>query len=286
LIRSVPRSVLVALLVIALLDAGIGVARVLTAGDDDESRRAASPSLAPAPVAAPTTSPGPTPTTSPAPTPTTSPAPTTTVRRASSGAGGAGAAGPTGPSSPPDTTLPPVVDVPVTCQFDLALADSPNAPYNFLCRRGDAPVTWSTSQLKVYSAGLTAPQAAALPLALSQWQVDGGFTVTMVNASTSADVTIRQGALVNLEYGYTSVHYSCANACAFDHATVQLSSSAGLTDTLWVSTILHELGHVAGLSHVAQKSQVMYPLVTATSPGAYSSGDKAGFKELARIRAT
>jgi predicted Zn-dependent protease len=65
---------------------------------------------------------------------------------------------------------------------------------------------------------------------------------------------------------------------------VRLTSTTQLTKTSWIATILHELGHVAGLNHVARRSEVMYPEIDAGSPVAYGSGDLAGFGALQAVR--
>ena len=41
--------------------------------------------------------------------------------------------------------------------------------------------------------------------------------------------------------------------------------------------MLHELGHLAGLSHVDDKAQVMYPVIGAAD---YAAGDRAGLSQL------
>ena len=126
--------------------------------------------------------------------------------------------------------------------------------------------------------------SAALPVALAQWETRARFTVTRVDSADAADVVLHRAVLANDEDGYTSMHYVCSRTCAYDHADVRLAANSELTKTSWVATILHELGHVAGLNHVARHSEVMYPEIDAQSPAAYGAGDLAGFQELARIR--
>jgi hypothetical protein len=93
--------------------------------------------------------------------------------------------------------------------------------------------------------------------------------------------------LDNEEDGYAQVHYLCSGAsCFYDHGTVQLSSTAPLTRTLWASTILHELGHVAGLNHVSRQDEAMYPIISDTSPETYMPGDIQGLQALAQARSS
>jgi hypothetical protein len=44
--------------------------------------------------------------------------------------------------------------------------------------------------------------------------------------------------------------------------------------------IQHELGHVAGLDHVSDRGQLMYPSIHSASPDGYGAGDRAGLAQL------
>lgn len=46
--------------------------------------------------------------------------------------------------------------------------------------------------------------------------------------------------------------------------------------------LLHELGHVVGLSHVNNKSSIMYPVIISRSKAGYRSGDRAGLRKVGR----
>jgi hypothetical protein len=52
---------------------------------------------------------------------------------------------------------------------------------------------------------------------------------------------------------------------------------AGLTRG---NLILHEIGHVAGLDHVQDRAQLMYPSISASTPDGYGPGDLAGLAQL------
>jgi hypothetical protein len=48
----------------------------------------------------------------------------------------------------------------------------------------------------------------------------------------------------------------------------------------WAHLLLHEFGHVVGLAHVNDTTQVMNPVSTVGAPTAYGSGDLAGLARL------
>jgi len=150
--------------------------------------------------------------------------------------------------------------------------------------QGDTPVTWPNDTITLFASRLSPEQQGALTAALPQWESQGRFTVTMVSSAAAANVTVSSRALTTTEDGRTFVHYICATTCAFDHADIELSSTRSLTNPLWITTVLHELGHAAGLNHVARNNQVMYPEIGLTSPAAYADGDIAGLKVLAGLR--
>ncbi|MEY5144952.1 MAG: hypothetical protein RL745_319 [Actinomycetota bacterium] len=46
--------------------------------------------------------------------------------------------------------------------------------------------------------------------------------------------------------------------------------------------LMHELGHVVGLNHARESSQLMYPVLLARSKAAYATGDLAGLSRVGR----
>ena len=64
---------------------------------------------------------------------------------------------------------------------------------------------------------------------------------------------------------------------AIDYAGYARSNAKVRTETL-----LHELGHAVGLNHAHLTSEIMYPVVSNSGPGAYSAGDLAGLKKVGR----
>ena len=272
------------LLMWAVVVGVLGIAHVIGASPRSEPRPVAVPATtAPRPAAAPSS----TVVVFGSPPPTVSPS-------AGAGAGSrpAPSESPSGSATAPEAApSPPVaagnVSAPalaVSCHPDVSLAASPDAPYSFLCLRGTTPISWPSDSIRLFTAGLTPQQTAALPVALAQWQQQARFTVTRVDSAAAANVVMIGATLTSNEDGYTSMHYVCAANCAFDHADVRLASNVTLTKTSWVATILHELGHVAGLNHVARHSEVMYPEIDAESPVTYGSGDLAGLQALEKVR--
>jgi hypothetical protein len=58
---------------------------------------------------------------------------------------------------------------------------------------------------------------------------------------------------------------------------ITISSAAGP----YLATVLrHELGHALGLGHAARPDEVMYPLVSASSPKDFQAGDLAGLRAI------
>lgn len=279
--RPPSRRTIVLILVWALVVATIDIAHILNVRDPGREPRVSAPranTATPAPVAPATTAPPPV-----APPPSESSTPRRRTNAAAGGAANVPSPPPAKPSAEPAAPAPPP-PINAGCNSDLQLADAPDAPYNFLCSANGVPITWPSNTVTLFTSGLDPVQATALEVALPQWQATGMFTVTRVNNSAAAQIVMTTGTLTSDEGGRANVHYTCSTSCAFDHADVELSSSVSLDTTLWVATILHELGHVAGLNHVARRSEVMYPTIDITTTPAYGSGDSAGLRELAKLR--
>ncbi len=192
------------------------------------------------------------------------------------------------PVRPASATLIPA-SAPISCATDLPLAQAPDRGYNFLCTQAGNPVTWSTNRIVIYTAGLTSLQQLAFTVAVTEWTAASRFRVSYASSPSFANVTVTGVPLGDaqpgyVEDGYTTVSYRCDPGCSYDSARVELSTTATLLQADWVSTILHELGHVAGLNHVSQVGEVMYPYLTAASPVAYARGDLQGLQILAAGR--
>jgi hypothetical protein len=159
-----------------------------------------------------------------------------------------------------------------------------------MCEAGGAPVGWPAGHITVFEGPLPPVQSAAVATALVQWERAAHFSVAYTSDPGSADVSVTSATLTSAEPGYTedgytTVSYRCAPRCVYYHAAVVLSSGASLTARGWTATVLHELGHVAGLNHVGRQGEVMYPYLTDVPPVSYTDGDRAGFAALAAQRA-
>ena len=90
---------------------------------------------------------------------------------------------------------------------------------------------------------------------------DGGSTyVTTTNAGHSAYVT---------------------GQAAFD-ATRPLPD--GFDDPVsWGTVLLHEIGHIMGIAHVSDQTQIMYPAVHPGGPTDYGDGDRAGLRIVGAV---
>jgi hypothetical protein len=53
----------------------------------------------------------------------------------------------------------------------------------------------------------------------------------------------------------------------------------GFDDSVaWGPILLHEIGHIMGIAHVNDQSQLMYPTIHSGGPRAYAEGDRAGLR--------
>jgi hypothetical protein len=190
------------------------------------------------------------------------------------------------PTAPSTTAPPPAVPPPpvVNCKSNVPLAESPDAPYAFLCLGADdVPITWPNDRITLYAGGLSAIQSTALQAALVEWQDKARLTVTEVDSPANAQVILTQADLPKAG-GRTIVKVFCDPICVITHADVRLSTTQPLAPTTWIALILHELGHAAGLSHVTRTTELMYPELSETAPLVYGAGDRAGLTVLANRR--
>jgi hypothetical protein len=112
----------------------------------------------------------------------------------------------------------------------------------------------------------------------------GQWAPILVSWATAADEPILAGAV--LGYGGSTSYWTSASDQAYvtgevvfdrDLSLVRPGFGAGLTRG---NLEQHELGHVAGLDHVQDRGQIMYPSISDRSPDGYGPGDRAGLAQL------
>jgi hypothetical protein len=160
---------------------------------------------------------------------------------------------------------------------------SPN-PYAWQCTHADGtPVRWSTNAITVWVDGLTPTQTTALVAAEAQWTPHTEISFVPAPSASAAQVVITEveslDALPDLgpnvvEYAVTEVHQTGGY---YDHATMQVANAPFLDADTWLDTLLHELGHVAGLAHVLSPDQIMRRVVGLPQTS-YGDGDIAGLE--------
>ena len=135
----------------------------------------------------------------------------------------------------------------------------------------------------MWIAGLTPVQRDALRTAEGHWSRYSGIATVPATTPGDAQVSITEvstlGAVPSLganmvEYAVTNSHVSNGY---YVHADMQVAGLEFLTYGQWLDTFLHELGHVAGLAHVASPAEIMRP-AQSTPLMAYSPGDIAGLE--------
>jgi hypothetical protein len=134
----------------------------------------------------------------------------------------------------------------------------------------------------MWTDGLSVQQMAALRAAQSQWTQHTGISLVPASSSSSAQLLLTEvptlDALPDLgadvvEYAVTDVHQTSGY---YDHATIQVANATLGADT-WLDTLLHELGHVAGLGHVFDDTQIMRRVVGIPQTS-YGDGDVSGLE--------
>jgi predicted Zn-dependent protease len=159
-----------------------------------------------------------------------------------------------------------------------------SSPYAWQCTHADGtPVRWSTNTITVWVNGLAPTQTTALLTAEAQWTPHTEISFVPAASATAAQVVITEvenlDALPDLgpnvvEYAVTEVHQTGGY---YDHATVQVANAPLLSPDTWLDTMLHELGHVAGLAHVDASDEIMRPVV-GNPQTSYGDGDIAGLE--------
>jgi hypothetical protein len=112
----------------------------------------------------------------------------------------------------------------------------------------------------------------------------GQWAPILVSWVTAADEPVLGGNV--LGYGGSTSYWSSVTDQAYvtgevvfdrDLSLVRPGFGAGLTRG---NLVQHEIGHVAGLDHVQDRGQIMYPSISDRSPDGYGPGDRAGLAQL------
>lgn len=135
-----------------------------------------------------------------------------------------------------------------------------------------------------------------IPTGTSWWQHTGDaeLVIAWVNqkySSTRSSLLLRSGTSYTAATGgwWSWQWGSTGTSAALVRGYVVVNSAAnsnlvpgfgrGVTRG---GLLMHELGHVVGLNHSQQSSQMMYPVLLARSEAAYASGDLAGLTRVGR----
>jgi hypothetical protein len=114
----------------------------------------------------------------------------------------------------------------------------------------------------------------------------GRWAPILVSWVTAGDEPVLAGNV--LGYGGSTSYWNASSDRAFVTGEVVFDRDLGMTRPGFGAgltrgnLVLHELGHVAGLDHVQERLQTMYPSISSESPDGYSSGDRAGLALLGR----
>jgi hypothetical protein len=112
----------------------------------------------------------------------------------------------------------------------------------------------------------------------------GHWAPILISWVTAADEPVLAGNV--LGYGGSTSYWTSLTDQAYvtgevvfdrDLSLVRPGFGAGLTRG---NLVQHEIGHVAGLDHVQDRGQVMYPSISDRSPDGYGPGDRAGLAQL------
>jgi hypothetical protein len=112
----------------------------------------------------------------------------------------------------------------------------------------------------------------------------GQWAPILVSWATANDEPVLAGNV--LGYGGSTSHWNSTSDQAYvtgevvfdrDLSIVRGGFGAGLTRG---NLVLHELGHVAGLDHVQERAQLMFPSISTQSPDGFGSGDRAGLAQI------
>jgi hypothetical protein len=122
----------------------------------------------------------------------------------------------------------------------------------------------------------------------------GAELVVAVTTPSATDFDIGNGVLGYGGYRYwqwtttsSSGRRTSGAAIARGWVVLDVTGLMRLRAGFWAGStrgnvMLHELAHTAGLNHVSDARQLLYPTLSASAPNGYASGDRAGLGKVGR----
>lgn len=151
-----------------------------------------------------------------------------------------------------------------------------NAPHGGLAvvQRAIRSVAKATQTTWVYDGlSTTTPSSAYLPADLSRKDVLIGWT----DASRSDLLAgVSPKVVAETKTAWSAGYYTSAVIALNRHSVMPLSGGGS-----WHTTVLHELGHVMGLSHSTSRRSLMYPMQLRALTG-YQATDLLALKAVGR----
>lgn len=165
----------------------------------------------------------------------------------------------------------PCTVIRVRVNHDGAPSDADNLVKTALEKLHDASgltfsVVGSTSYVPFAGTGTREPDADLVIAWSDAAHVDGLASSTVGLGGFSATMTVKGPRATLGQVVLDTSHPGMANGFVNGAATG--------------TVLLHELGHAVGLSHVSDRTQVMYPSITSASRPAYQDGDRAGLAKV------
>ena len=114
----------------------------------------------------------------------------------------------------------------------------------------------------------------------------GQWAPILISWTTEREEPLLQG--MTLGYGGATSYWLSSTDQAYVTGEVVFDRDLGVLKPGWGpgltrgNLVVHELAHVLGLDHVADRRQVMNPSLNAQTPDGFGAGDRAG---LARVGA-